>query len=207
MCSYSLHFSSSPTHVSPLEYQFNFPDADIVLQTNDHSEFCVHYEFHSCQRLLSSAICLLFLKVSEPSDVLDTSLRLVYSTPDPNTISSFDEHVLETFPSKTSHFFTALFTNIAYLGICVSFLVWTWRRWESFHDNTLSINMLDALLLWKTWSISLDYSYHRLLNFPSSAIKSLVQNSIDDQCMQCNGSVYTLDGSPQMVCLNFEKAC
>ena len=26
------------------------------------------------------------------------------------------------------------------------------------------------------------------------------------KCMQCNGSVYTLDGSPHMVCLNFEKA-
>ena len=24
--------------------------------------------------------------------------------------------------------------------------------------------------------------------------------------MQCNGSVYTLDRSPHMVCLNFEKA-
>lgn len=84
-------------NTSPLEHQFNFPDAGVVLQTNDHSEFCIHYEFHSCQRLLSSAICLLFLKVSEPSDVLDTLLRLVYSTPDPNTISSFDELVLETF--------------------------------------------------------------------------------------------------------------
>ena len=76
------------------------------------------------QRPLSLALCLLFLKVSEPSDVLDTLLRLVYSTPDLNTISSFDEHVLETFLRKY-HFFTALFTNIAYLGICVSFSVWT----------------------------------------------------------------------------------
>ena len=29
-------------NASPLEHQFNFPDADVVLQTIDHSDFCVH---------------------------------------------------------------------------------------------------------------------------------------------------------------------
>ena len=64
------------------------------------------------------------IPVSELSDVLDTLLRLVYPpTYHRRTVLEARLCYYHRLPSKTSHFFTTLFTNIAYLFICVSFLV------------------------------------------------------------------------------------
>jgi hypothetical protein len=140
--------------MSPLDYQFDSPDADIVLQTIDHNEFCVH----SCILAAASPFfrdmftlpqgdiekrSIAEIHVSEPSDVLDTLLRLVYPIPDP-FIGSLEELALvieaaikydfvtvNSLPSKTSHFFTTLFANTSHPRICIGLSLWTRRRDEN----------------------------------------------------------------------------
>ena len=216
--------------MSPLGHQFDFPDADIVFKTIDHNEFCVH----SCILAAASSFFrdmftlpqgdiekrpIIEIPVSEPSDVLDTLLRLVYPTPDP-TISSFDELALVLEAAIKYDFITAVTFLRRHLISSPHFLQTSPIRVYAIASRygleeemriasryTLSINMLDAPPLEDLKHIT-GYSYHRLLNFHrqrSKSAQNLIKVPSTIKCMQCNGSVYTLNGSPKWW-FEFEKA-
>jgi len=215
--------------MSPLDHQFDSSDADIVLQTIDQNEFCVH----SCILAAASPFFrdmftlpqgdiekrpIIEIPVSEPSNVLDTLLRLVYPTPDP-TISSFEELTL-ILGAAIKYDFTTVVSSLRKHLISPHFLqtlpirVYALAcRYELDEEMkiasryTLGINLLDAPPMEDLKYIS-GYSYYRLLNLHrqrSKAAQNLLQIPADIKCMQCNGSVYTLDRSPKWW-FEFEKA-
>ena len=218
--------------MSPLDHQFDSADADIdiVLQAIDHNEFFVH----SCILAAGSPFfrdmftlpqgeiekrAIIEIPVSEPSNVLDTLLRLVYPTPDP-TISSFEELALVLEAAIKYDFVTAITFLRRHLISSPHFLQTSPIRVYALASRygldeemriasryTLSIDMLDSPPL-EDLNYITGYSYHRLLNFHrqrSKAAQNLIQIPSTIKCMQCNGSVYTLDGSPKWW-FEFEKA-
>jgi len=214
--------------MAPLD-QFDSPDADIVLQTIDHNEFCVH----SCILATASPFFrdmftlpqgdvekrpITLIPVSEPSKVLDTLLRLVYPIPNP-TISSLEELAV-VLEAAIKYDFVVAITFLRRHLISPHYLQTSPIRVYALASRygldeemkiasryTLSINMLDAPPLEDLKYIT-GLSYHRLLNFHrqrSKAAQNLIQIPSTIKCMQCNGSVYTLHGSPKWWFV-FEKA-
>ena len=221
---------SFPKPMSPLDHRFDSPDADIILQTIDHNEFYVHSSilaaaspfFHDMFTLPQGNIekrPIAEILVSELSDVLDTLLRLVYPIPDP-TISSLEELALILEAAIKYDFATAITFLRRHLISTPHFLQMSPIRVYALACRygldeemkiasryTLSIDMLDAPPLDDLKYIT-GYSYHRLLNFhrqQSKAAQNLIQILSTIKCMQCNGSVYTLHGSPKWW-FEFEKA-
>ena len=205
----------------PLDHQFDSPDADIVLQTIDHNEFCVHSSilaiaspfFRDMFTLPQGDIekrPIAKIPVSETSKVLDTLLRLVYPIPDP-TISSLEELAV-VLDAAIKYDFAIAITFLRRHLISPHFLQTSPIRVYALASRygldeemkiasryTLSINMLHAPPLEDLQYIT-GLSYHRLLNFHrqrSKAAQNLIQIASNIKCMQCNGSVYTLNGSPK----------
>ena len=216
--------------MSPLDHQFDSPDADIVLQTIDHNDFYVHSRilaaaspfFRDMFTLPQGGIekqPIIEIPVSEPSKVLDTLLRLVYPIPDPS-INSLEELALVLEAAIKYDFVTAITFLRRHLISAPHFLqkspirVYSLASRHGLEEEmriasryTLSINMFDAPPL-EDLNYITGYSYHRLLNFHrqrSKAAQNLIQIPSNIKCMQCNGSVYTLDSSPKWW-FEFEKA-
>lgn len=211
------------------DYQFDSEDADIVLQTTDGrsiDEFCVHScilaaaspFFRDMFNLPQGKKIIVEIPVSESSDVLDALLRLVYPIPDP-VITSFEKLAL-VLEAAIKYDFIVAVSILRKLLVSPHFLqmspirVYALAcRYELEEESkiasryTLGINMFDAPPMEDLRYIT-GHSYHRLLNFHrqrSKAAQNLLQVSTSIKCMQCNGSVYTLHGSPKWW-FEFEKA-
>jgi hypothetical protein len=217
--------------MSPSVYQFNSEDADIVLQTTDGvsvDEFCVHTcilaaaspFFRDMFRLPQGDKIIIEIPVSESSAVLDTLLRFVYPIPNP-VITSLEELGL-VLEAAIKYDFTTVVDALRKLLISPHFLqtspirIYALAcRYELDEESkiasryTLGINMFDEPPMEELKYIT-GHSYHRLLNFHrqrSKAALNLLQipTTTTIKCMQCNGSVYTLHGSPKWW-FEFEKA-
>jgi BTB/POZ domain len=219
----------SPNYMCPSDYQFDSEDADIVLQTTDGGsvdEFCVHTcilaaaspFFRDMFKLPQGGKIIVEIPVSESSTVLDTLLRFVYPIPDP-TITSFEE-LAPVLEAAIKYDFIAVINALRKQLISPHLLqtspirVYALAcRYELDEESkiasryTLGINMFDGPPMEDLRYIT-GYSYHRLFNFHrqrSKAAQNLLQIPTNIKCMQCNGSVYTLHGSPKWW-FEFEKA-
>ena len=218
---------------SSSDYQFDSADADVILSTIDEGstkEFFVHRcilaaaspFFHDMFTLPQGDMTRLekrpIIPVSEPSKVLDTLLRFVYPVPDP-TIGSFEELTL-ILGAAIKYDFTTVVSSLRKHLISPHYLqsfpirVYALAcRYELDEEMriasryTLDINLLDAPPMEDLKYIT-GYSYYRLLNLQrqrSKAAQNLLRIPANIKCMQCNGSVYTLDNSPKWW-FEFEKA-
>ncbi|KAF8806175.1 hypothetical protein BYT27DRAFT_7224490 [Phlegmacium glaucopus] len=219
--------------MSSPDYRFDSEDADVILQTTDEgftNEFCVHRcilaaaspFFHDMFTLPQGDITPAderpIIPVSESSNVLDTLLRLVYPIPDP-AISSF-EALTPVLGAAIKYDFMTVVHSLRKLLISPHFLqispirVYALACRYDLEEEmniasryTLSMNFLDASTIEDLKSVT-GYSYHLLLNFHrqrSRAAQNLIQIPENIKCMQCNGNVYTFDGSPKWW-FEFEKA-
>ncbi|TFK43945.1 hypothetical protein BDQ12DRAFT_695932 [Crucibulum laeve] len=205
-------------------YQFNAPDADTILLSG---ELECPTEFHVHRFILSAASPFFqdmfglpqpstllkskpVIPVSEHSDVLDTLLRFVYPVPDP-IISSLDELVPVlaaalkydlSYPTSAVRqlLISPRFVSTAPIrvyAIACRFDLDDEAKIASRH--TLSVNILDAPLCDDLKHITA-YSYHRLLDLHrkrGAAAIRLLKIPDNIKCMQCNGSAFTMHGSPK----------
>ena len=211
------------------DYQFDSDDADIVLKTTDGvsvDEFRVHTcilaaaspFFRDMFTLPQGEKIIAVIPVSESSAVMDKLLRFVYPIPDP-VITSFEELAL-VLEAAIKYDFTIVVNALRKHLISPHFLqispirVYALAcRYDLDEEAkiasryTLGIHLFGEPPMEDLKYIT-GYSYHRLLNFHrqrSKAAQNLFQVPMAIKCMQCNGSVYTLHGSPKWW-FEFEKA-
>jgi len=214
---------------SSSDYQFDSEDADIVLTTTagvSVNEFGVHTcilaaaspFFRDMFTLPQGEKIITVIPVSESSAVMDNLLRFVYPIPDP-VITSFEDLALVLEAAIKYDFITVVnalrkhLISPHFLQISPIRVYALACRYELDEEAkiasryTLGINLFGEPPMEDLKYIT-GYSYHRLLNFHrqrSKAAQSLLQIPTTIKCMQCNGSVYTLHGSPKWW-FEFEKA-
>jgi len=211
--------------MSSTTYNFDAPDADLILVSSDDSEFRVH-------RCILAAASLFFadmftlpqppmaisisgdnpipvVPVSELRHTLDSLLRFVYPVQDPPILTLDDLNPVlgaafkYDFPSVISTL-RRILVSPHFLGASPTRVFAIASRYELEPEAqlasryTLNVNILDSPLSDDLKHITA-YSYHRLLDLHRrrrDAAQGLLKVPEDVKCMQCNGHGHASSFSP-----------
>ncbi|KAF4619703.1 hypothetical protein D9613_004845 [Agrocybe pediades] len=208
-----------------LDYNFDAPDADIILLSSDSAGGSTEFHLHQC--ILSAASPffhdmfslpqgdhftgkLPVIPISEPAHVIDILLRFVYPISRP-AIASLDELCL-VLGAAVKYDFGQAILSLRTLLLTPRFLrsspirVYAVASQYDFIEeaevaarHTLSVSLLDAPPCEDLKYINA-YDYHQLLRLHqdrSAAAVSLLKTPENVKCMQCNGSVFTMHDAPK----------
>lgn len=211
-------------------YDFKASDADLILvscEQESPAQFHVHRSILAAASPFFHDMLTLpqpttpneppLVSVSETCGTLDTLLRFVYPLPDP-VINSLDE-LVPILAAAAKYDFTAVISALRKLLVQPHFIKTSPTRvyaiacrYDLEHEAkfassfTLGSNILDSPLSDDLKYITA-FSYHRLLDLHrrrALAAQALLKIPDDIKCMQCNGSSYTVFGSPKWW-FEFEK--
>lgn len=167
---------------------------------------------------LSPNLKLPTIPCSEPSSVLDPLLRFLYPVQDPSILSL--DQLLPLLAAATKYDLSSLLITLRSILVSPLFtqsdplrVYAIASRFDLEHEAqiaskyTLSTNILDAPLSDDLKFISA-YAYHRLLDLHRRRVHAALQILTlppDIKCMQCNGSSFSLHGTPKWWA-EFEKS-
>ncbi|KAF9000242.1 hypothetical protein BDQ17DRAFT_1427242 [Cyathus striatus] len=205
------------------KYQFNAPDADITLMADDMTEFHVHRSILSAASGFFSDMFTLpqpagscaegkrpVVPVFETADVLDNLLRFTYPIPDP-IISSLDE-LIPVLGAAIKFDFEIVVVALRKLLVAPRFVetyplrVYAIACRYDLDDEakqasryTLDHDVVNGPLCDDFKHVTA-FQYHRLIELHrrrADAAVRLLKIPEEIKCMQCNGSAFTIHGSPK----------
>lgn len=209
------------------EYQFDSPDADVILLTTEvdcSTEFHVHKcilaaaspFFHDMFSLPQGDDELVkrnvpIIPVSESSKALDTVLRFVYPV-SPPTFDTLDD-LTAALAVAIKYEFASVILTLRRSLVSPRFLqtspirVYALACQHEFEEeakiasrSTLGVSLLDAKPVTELRYMT-GYDYHRLLQlhrWRTDALLQLLPEIPENlKCMQCNGSAFTMDDAPR----------
>ncbi|KNZ78636.1 hypothetical protein J132_11077 [Termitomyces sp. J132] len=205
-------------------HRFDFPDADVVLQSCEQEE---HAQFHAHRCILAAASPFFHDMFSLPQDpavthkvpiipmsetkyILGALLEFVYPLEDPH-IQSLNE-LVSVLGAATKYDFAGVITTLRKLLVASHFLESDPTRVYAIASRfeleeeariaskyTLSVQVLDAPLSEDLKYITA-YSYRQLLDLHrrrADAAVALLKVPSDVKCMQCNGSTFSVYTIPK----------
>ncbi|KAG6853136.1 hypothetical protein C0991_006616 [Blastosporella zonata] len=210
--------------MGPQPYCFDFPDADVVLQScelQDPTQFHVHrcilsaaspffYDMFTLPQALTVSHQIPVVPVSETQTTIGTLLNFLYPIEDP-PIQSLDE-LVPVLCAALKYDFTGVVATLRKLLVSPHFIKSDPTRVYAIASRfeleeeariaskyTLDVQILDASLSDDLKHITA-YSYHRLLDLHhrrAQAAVALLKIPPDIKCMQCNGSAYSVHVLPK----------
>ncbi|KAG6919769.1 hypothetical protein DXG01_001608 [Tephrocybe rancida] len=210
---------------------FDFPDADIVLQScesEDPTQFHVHqcilsaaspffHDMFTLPQAPNVSRQIQVVPVSETRDTLGTLLQFVYPTEDPH-IESLDE-LVSVLCTAVKYDFMGVIASLRKILVSLRFVrvdptrVFAIASRFELEDEariaskyTLNVQVLDAPLSEDLKFITA-HSYHRLLDLHHRRVQAsiaLLKIPPDIKCMQCNGSSFATHLIPKWW-FQFEK--
>jgi len=199
--------------MSSTTYNFNAPDADLILLSSDDAKFSVHRCILAAASpfftdmftlpqplLLTPSHDIPIVPVSELRQTLDSLLRFVYPVEAPPILSLGELNPV--LGAALKYDFTSVISTLRRILVSPHFLESSPTRVFAIASRyelepeaqlasryTLSINILDSPLSDDLKYITA-YSYHRLLDLHrrrAAAALELLQVPEEVKCMQCNG--------------------